>query len=742
MSKQATLEKNDQNPAIGAIASQKKQKLRNRPIKAILITKIGLSITLNMLAILLLVGIASNNITTRLSLQELDASAARYGAEAKSTLDNLYVAADYLANNSIMLQDVSTNREEYKNYLLGFFQRSSAINAVWAMWEPNCFDGKDAEYAGNPRYGADGRYSVTLFKDYDTKVISWVNEADYILEEYQQPYYVVPASTRMPQAAEPSMSDYRDDLYEISLAYPILENGRTLGVVGIDVALEEVQGMMGSLSPYETGSVNLIFETGIYITHKDTSRIATYVEDPVVLEKIATGQPYAIETATHYIRYVPIAVYTTGQYAAVEIIAPKGVIKSASRMLLITLAILSLASIAVSIWLLYRVANDFARPVAAVAQWSKHIATGDTVTEVNYDFGGIPSESQNEVHQMIQSFLAMADTIKGNVEVVKRVASGDMTVFVDIKSDKDDLGKSLYALVQSSDLMYAEMLSVAERVNGGANQIAQVNTSLAASSSRQAASVEELASTIEEVNGLAVLNDEKCRQATEVSKTMKLDLSNSQQHMEQLLGAMSDISSSSDEISQIIKVIDNIAFQTNILALNAAVEAARAGVAGKGFAVVADEVRNLAKKSAAAANQTKDLIEKSVHHAQNGSTVAHTTVQDLYQVVAQVERSADVVSEISSASKEQAEAIKQINVGIQMIADEVSRNVATAEESAAASQEMERSAHILHDSIDRFNLRQRRKGEPYIPPEKRNDPEFIRRAREDFDRYAKTHPKG
>jgi methyl-accepting chemotaxis protein len=199
-------------------------------------------------------------------------------------------------------------------------------------------------------------------------------------------------------------------------------------------------------------------------------------------------------------------------------------------------------------------------------------------------------------------------------------------------------------------------------------------------------------------------NAEHTANAGQNVSQVRCEIDSSSRHMSEMMEAISQISDSSSQIGKIIRVIDDIAFQTNILALNAAVEAARAGTAGKGFAVVADEVRNLAGKSAQAAKNITSLIEKSIQQIENGTVIANQTAESLFQVVNATNVVFDAVEKISQASGYQSDAVGQIKRGIDNISSVVQTNSATAEESAAASEELSGQARELKKLVDRFRL--------------------------------------
>jgi methyl-accepting chemotaxis protein len=221
----------------------------------------------------------------------------------------------------------------------------------------------------------------------------------------------------------------------------------------------------------------------------------------------------------------------------------------------------------------------------------------------------------------------------------------------------------------------------------------------------QASSVQQLTASLAEVSSQTNLNAKNAERANELAQQVKETALTGDEQMHQMLAAMDEISESSANISKIIKVIDDIAFQTNILALNAAVEAARAGQHGKGFAVVAEEVRNLASKSANAAKETTELIEGSSRKIDAGTKIAKATAEALEQIVTQISAAAEIVNAIAEASNEQARAIDEINGGIQQISEVVQSNAATSQESAAASEQLSSQAEQLRQTVSVFKLK-------------------------------------
>ncbi len=239
----------------------------------------------------------------------------------------------------------------------------------------------------------------------------------------------------------------------------------------------------------------------------------------------------------------------------------------------------------------------------------------------------------------------------------------------------------------------------ADQTAAAARQVSSSSQSLAEGSSEQAASLEETSASLEEISGMTKRNAESATQAKDLAGQTRVAADTGAADMEEMKRAMDAIKGSSDDISKIIKTIDEIAFQTNILALNAAVEAARAGEAGMGFAVVAEEVRNLAQRSAQSAKETAGKIEDSVRKSEHGVEICGKVAQSLGEIVAKARQVDTLVAEIAQASKEQTQGIEQVNTAVSQMDQVTQSNAAGAEESAAAAEELSAQSVVLQESV-------------------------------------------
>jgi len=343
------------------------------------------------------------------------------------------------------------------------------------------------------------------------------------------------------------------------------------------------------------------------------------------------------------------------------------------------------------------VTNFITKPLSQAVGVTEAIALGDLSQRLDI-------EREDEMGVLSASLNAMCDSLADKAKLAKVIAGGDLTPEVHLASEKDEFGKALQEMVAGLGSLVSEVNGASSQIVSGSMQVSDVSQALSQGATEQAASLQEITSSMTEIASQTRQNADNATVANQLSGAAIKSADEGNTNMDAMVEAMKEINEAGQDISKIIKVIDEIAFQTNLLALNAAVEAARAGQHGKGFAVVAEEVRTLAARSAKAASETAELIEGSVSKADNGSKIAERTSGSLQEIMQGISKMDALISEITTAANEQAEGISQVNEGLNQIDQVTQQNTASAEEGAAAAEELSSQAEHMRAMLARFKV--------------------------------------
>ncbi len=484
------------------------------------------------------------------------------------------------------------------------------------------------------------------------------------------------------------------------LSVPVTVQGRPqgacIGAVRIGYFAEQY---VSPVKVAERGYAYLVDATGTFLAHPTAENVlkGTIGDYDWGRKMLAEGSGFRVYDWKGQSKLVSYQVVpSTGWVIAAgaefdDMFAPLAGIAQAN----ILAAVLTLLGVGV---VLFVIASSIVKAVQQGVDFAEEVKAGDVSRRLRL-------VRHDEIGTLAAALDRMADGLEEKALLAESIANGDLTVEVGQVGERDRLGQAFAKMVTNLGDLITQLQAAAQQIAAGSVQLADGSQTLSQGATESAASLEQISAFMTEMASQTNHSADNADQANGLSNEAMSAATNGSELMAEMVTAMGAINTSGQDIAKIIKVIDEIAFQTNLLTLNAAVEAARAGQHGKGFAVVAEEVRNLAARSAKAAKETADLIEDSVSKSRYGNEIVDKTASALQDIVSGTTKVSDLVAEIAAASKEQSEGISQVTEGLGQIDQVTQRSTASAEETAAASEELSSQADHLRQNLARFKVK-------------------------------------
>ena len=608
------------------------------------------------------------------------------------------------------------SREARSQAVKGVAESSKDFFGVWALWEANAYDGKDAEFVGNPDFGnKTGAANAYWLRDGDG--VSYDISEDFEIEHY----YILPLNSKRFMTIPPYRDkDTPNKTLMTSITMPILDKGKALGVVGVDLEMEFIQGLIKEVKPYETGYAMLVSDTGAIIAQpveeKERGEKLPVVADDI-LRKIREGKAFTLPGVSVFDASPVQCFYTPVKLESFEapwyfmVALPMDKVTAESRRSLYLQLGIGAAALLVLVGLVFYVAGSVAAPLQRIAAYSKEVAGG------KYNAGVDRSGFVFELMELQAALQSMLDSLLETMaEADRRKENADK----EAERARSATGEAEKARLATEE-NHKSMLEVAQRVNAVSEKLQVTAHELSQKIASAGREVQEqnnlMAETVVAISGMgdSILrvsaNAEDAAQFTErtreraregadvVNQTLEA-FDSIRKETESLGGQIEDLAARTEAIGEILRIINDIADQTNLLALNAAIEAARAGEAGRGFAVVADEVRKLAEKTVEATKQVGEAvggIRTSMRVSADGVARTAKTVNDtvdlgmnaqnsLKDIVELVQRMSEQIHDIAGLCGEQAKTSEGV-------ADTVER---LRQSSVAATEAMDEGAAITH----------------------------------------------
>lgn len=606
---------------------------------------------------------------------------------------------------SEVYSDLNLNsvKKQLEDYLISTAKNAVANNTavigIGIMFEPYQFTDKRESYA---LYFTEENGEVT------------VSDVGAYEEFSANDYYQIAVGKTDTIFTEPY--SYRD-MWMITGATPMIVNGEMIGVINIDVSMSVFDSLNLSNSKYPSLTTSIVSNDGIInFDSGNGENISKNISDVTfdsnedmntVLEKMKRGESFRLKyfsksaNTNVYGNYYPLQ---TGSeiWATVTEASSRDVLKDTFLTIAILIG-LCMVSLIIIAYISIRTLRRKLAPIQDIVEAANSITAGNLDIHLSIN-------SEDEIGDLAAAFMETSHSLKNMIgdiaSVLEGISRNDYTVDtqIDYSGDFIKIKESFQYILHNLNSTMQDIRVSSEQVSIGADQMADTAQSLAADAAEQAQSIEQLGQSIKEVTSTVETNAAYAAEANSLVISVGNEVEQSNKKMEEMITAITEITETSKHIELIIQNIESIATQTNLLSLNAAIEAARAGEAGKGFAVVAQEIGELANQSAGAAQNTRKLIEDSIHAVENGTAIAAETENSMISLVEQIGKIITSIENIAAASNNQKEAILQVERSVLQISDVVQNNSGSAEESSATSEELKAQAETLSALLAGFQL--------------------------------------
>ncbi|MCI8946813.1 MAG: HAMP domain-containing protein [Lachnospiraceae bacterium] len=645
----------------------------------------------------------------------------------ENTIENAYGQALGFANSlkNISALPPEEQRDAIDHALEGVLLGDENFTTVFAYFEQNTI----ADANGQP-YSVHNReiaYEAVAYLDENGTNVTFEKHED-AFDNFDKEYYKTIKSTGEVYVMEPYVYQLRGkDIMMISIIAPVYDaEGDFLGVAGCDVALADMQTQQYASTGYksthmialaEDGTVLLdtanpslvgkgASEAGYDTVLADTQELKSMPEGAYInsisvinnkVSNYATGKRGIAIT-------VPLRL-SSGNYWTLYLAIDRNEFNKILIMDTVKLIVAVILFGIILLYMIYRIIETYLAPVQEILEGASKleegnlkiniaVSTNDELGRMAQALNHISSTVDNYVQDISQQLSQMAENDM-DIEIRQKYIGDFIPIQTSIEKITDSLNNTLRQIVLSADDVASDSVSV----SGGAQALSE-------GAAEQAEAIEELAVAIENLSRDITANADDAANMSRNASEVSARIENSNQEMNKLIAAMSEIRESSAGIEEIIRTIEDIADQTNLLSLNASIEAARAGEAGRGFAVVANEIRDLAAKSSESVSQTTALIERSLTAVKNGVVIADETAQSLVAVVEGAKEILGSVDKISNASQNQKTVLEEVTRNVDQIEGVVQDNITAAKESALTSEELSKQSQRLHDLVNRFHLKE------------------------------------